>query len=295
MDKTFFFLSGLPRAGGTLLSALLNQHPDIHSGPDSPLAALMSWNLKVLDNNEQNLMYPKEGVDERIIKSVANAYYEDVSEQYIFDKCRVWSACGNVDMIRKYLNKDVKIVACVRDVVEVLASYLKLIHELPPNPDPIHATQDNFIDQQLFKDGSRNPNLSDDDNRCEWLMKENGLIQVALDALYQSKDQSFVHLVEYNDLVTNTQEVMDGIYDFLGIIPLTSHDLNNIVNPFKVNDEALGFPTLHDVRSSISVASIPPKDILSEYIINRYSGMEFWRPDFGSSAYNSQDGVCEDC
>ncbi len=295
MDKTFFFLSGLPRAGGTLLSALLNQHPDIHSGPDSPLAALMSWNLKVLDNNEQNLMYPKEGVDERIIKSVANAYYEDVSEQYIFDKCRVWSACGNVDMIRKYLNKDVKIVACVRDVVEVLASYLKLIHELPPNPDPIHATQDNFIDQQLFKDGSRNPNLSDDDNRCEWLMKENGLIQVALDALYQSKDQSFVHLVEYNDLVTNTQEVMDGIYDFLGIIPLTSHDLNNIVNPFKVNDEALGLPTLHDVRSSISVSSIPPKDILSEYILNRYSGMEFWRPDFASSAYNSQDGVCEDC
>ena len=85
MDKTYFFLSGLPRAGGTLLSALLNQHPDIHSGPDSPLAALMSWNLKVLDNNEQNLMYPKEGVDERIIKSVANAYYEDVSEQYIFE------------------------------------------------------------------------------------------------------------------------------------------------------------------------------------------------------------------
>ena len=36
-QKTYFFLAGLPRAGGTLLGAILNQNPDIYVGPTSPI------------------------------------------------------------------------------------------------------------------------------------------------------------------------------------------------------------------------------------------------------------------
>ena len=41
MDKTFYFMAGLPRAGSTLLSTLLNQNPRFYSGPSSPVLGAM--------------------------------------------------------------------------------------------------------------------------------------------------------------------------------------------------------------------------------------------------------------
>ena len=40
-QKTYYFMAGLPRAGSTLLSAILNQNPRIYSGPSSPVTSIM--------------------------------------------------------------------------------------------------------------------------------------------------------------------------------------------------------------------------------------------------------------
>ena len=37
MDKQFFFMAGLPRLGGTLLSSLLSQNPDVYVSLQSVL------------------------------------------------------------------------------------------------------------------------------------------------------------------------------------------------------------------------------------------------------------------
>ena len=39
--KTYFFLAGLPRAGTTLLGAILEQNPDIYVGATSPVLELL--------------------------------------------------------------------------------------------------------------------------------------------------------------------------------------------------------------------------------------------------------------
>ena len=39
--KKFYFMAGLPRAGSTLLSTLLNQNPRLYSGPSSPVLGAM--------------------------------------------------------------------------------------------------------------------------------------------------------------------------------------------------------------------------------------------------------------
>ena len=39
--KTYYFMSGLPRAGSTLLSVLLNQNPRFYSGPVSAVKMIM--------------------------------------------------------------------------------------------------------------------------------------------------------------------------------------------------------------------------------------------------------------
>ena len=44
--KTYFFMAGLPRAGATLLQAILNQNPDIHTGPESPVCGLIDNSLR---------------------------------------------------------------------------------------------------------------------------------------------------------------------------------------------------------------------------------------------------------
>ena len=38
-EKTFYFMTGLPRSGSTLLSSILNQNPKFYSGPSSPVVS----------------------------------------------------------------------------------------------------------------------------------------------------------------------------------------------------------------------------------------------------------------
>ena len=52
MSKKFYFMAGLPRAGSTLLSTLLNQNPRIYSGPSSPVLGAMYGIHEDFQSNE---------------------------------------------------------------------------------------------------------------------------------------------------------------------------------------------------------------------------------------------------
>ncbi len=41
------FISGLPRSGSTLLSAIFNQNPEFHAAMSSPVASLMNATLEM--------------------------------------------------------------------------------------------------------------------------------------------------------------------------------------------------------------------------------------------------------
>ena len=53
MDKTFYFLSGLPRSGNTLLSSILNQNPTVHVSSLSPVVDYL-WSAYSISLNDQN-------------------------------------------------------------------------------------------------------------------------------------------------------------------------------------------------------------------------------------------------
>ena len=53
----FYFDCGLPRSGSTLLTALLNQNPEIHAGTLSPVMELMYYTNEIL-HNEQAKAFP---------------------------------------------------------------------------------------------------------------------------------------------------------------------------------------------------------------------------------------------
>lgn len=262
MDKKYFFLSGLPRSGATLLSSILNQNPNIHSGPDSPVCGLVNQTLQFLDNNEQQILYPKNNLDKQLIQSIVSCYYSDVSSTYIIDKCRVWSNLHNINIIKKYINSDVKIICCVRNILEILASYILLIKKSP---------QISFVDCNL----SYVHKEINDENRCEWLMKKNGLIDISLSSLKESISLPCIHLIDYNMLATNPYKVISNVYNFLSL-PEYKHNFSNIINNFTTKDHLLGLPDLHKIKSTIEIPQKDISQILPETIIKKYSNMEFW-------------------
>ena len=114
-------------------------------------------------------------------------------------------------------------------------------------------------------------------------MRPGAAIDILLSSLSELKENgelSMIHIVEYEDLIKDPTKTMNKIYSFLEIEPY-SHDFNNIVDPeddSKVSDSMLGLPeNLHKVEKSLIDSKINPYEILSDYAINKYSNLEFWR------------------
>jgi len=267
MDKSYHFLAGLPRSGNTLLSAILNQNPNIYSTPLSPLPSLM-WEYErsccymenVNRNVENNVRANK------FLSSFISNFYVDVEKPVIIDREKGWGTPDNLNIIKRYITPTPKIIFTVRNILDILSSFVRM------NPEYIAKSVAN-----------RNVYISNyystQDATAEYLMETNGDIDKALLSLasaFYPENKGMFHIVEYNDLVAKPEETMSGIYKFLEL-PDYKHDFNNINKVESDNDTVLGLPEdLHNVRKSLS-NSKTSTDILSDYIKHKYSNMEFWR------------------
>ena len=275
MDKTFYFMAGLPRAGSTLLSTLLNQNPRFYSGPSSPVLGAM---FSVHDNfigNELYTGYPKPDRVNEIVGSVIRHWYSDVEEEVIFDKNRAWTA--RVPFIEGYIREEAKIIVPVRRVDEILASLLTMIHR---NTFKEGQPRINFVDEQLVKN---NIPISDH-NRCEYLLTiQGGIVWESLNAVKVGVEEGHgdkFHFVDYNDLVNNPQQELNDIYKFLGEEPF-EHTFDGLFNEHREDDlTTYGLGDMHEVHSKLEKTSSDPSEVLPESIIKLYNdnkkSLEFW-------------------
>jgi sulfotransferase len=269
MDKTYHFLAGLPRSGNTLLSAILNQNPDIYSTPLSPLSGLM-WDyinscnqIEHISRNQENETRAKE-----LLSSFFDTFYKGIDNPVIIDREKDWGTPANLDLIKRFVTPRPKIIITVRDILEIIASFVAMDAEYLKN---------NTANSGAFINNYRSPK----DSIAEYLMKPNGDIDKALlgvSSAFYPENKNIFHIVEYNDLILKPEETMSGIYKFLEM-PDYKHDFNKIEKVESDNDTVLGLPKdLHDIRKSLS-KSKTSTDILSDYIKHKYSNMEFWRKD----------------
>jgi sulfotransferase len=267
MDKTYHFLAGLPRSGNTLLSAILNQNPNIYSTPLSPMPTLM-WGyaesctyMEQINRNEENEIRAKE-----LINSFFDTFYKDVDKSIVIDRDKDWGTPANLDLLKRYVTPAPKIIVTVRDILEIIASFIAMDADYLKN---------DTAKSGLYINNYRSPK----DTVAEYLMRPNGDIDKALLSLasaFYPENKGIFHIVEYNDLVTKPEEVMSGIYKFLEL-PEYKHDFKKIEKVESDNDVILGLPdNLHSVRKSLSSSSTSV-DILSDYIKHKYANMEFWR------------------
>ena len=121
-EKTYFFLSGLPRSGITLLGAILNQNPDIYVGATSPVLQFMKLFAHYYKNHINNY-FPKEEFRKKTLTRICDDWYSDIDSPIIIDKNRGWSYNLTEAGI---ITKDIKIICPVRSILDILSSFILL-------------------------------------------------------------------------------------------------------------------------------------------------------------------------
>ena len=240
----FVCLSGLPRSGSTLLSAILSQNPKIHAEGNSAVCQLM-WDCHVACNttaNEQLRANNRDKTKDDLISSIPHIYYKDISEKIVVDKCRSWTLQPNIDLLKKYIDKNIKIIILTRPIDEIVKSFIKLNKK-----NNIKVAEIN-IDDTFLKSNS------------EPIMRSfNGVLHA------KNNNMNFL-FITYNDLVKNTEETIKKIYDFCNW-EYYQHDLKNIIAKYPENDEIYKLKKMHSVRPIIKIEE--NKINLPDHIINK--------------------------
>src|SRR5436305_15146281 len=91
MNNGIHFISGLPRSGSTLLSAILRQNPDIHAGMSSPIGALCQRMIFGMGPQSEFSSLITDSQRRNILHGLFNSYYQDIHPQkLVVDTSRLW-------------------------------------------------------------------------------------------------------------------------------------------------------------------------------------------------------------
>lgn len=232
----FHFISGLPRSGSTLLSAILRQNPAIHASMSSPVGGLFSAMQKASSGSNEAAMFLSDQSRARLLRSIFDACYAP-SDRIVFDTNRVWPS--KLPTLAT-LFPQAKFICCVRRPAWIVDSIERLIRSNPLQLSGIFGFEPGGT---VF-------------SRVNALMASGGLVGYAIDALregyYSPLAAGRMWLVEYEALARTPHKTIGAIYDWLGI-PRFEHDFGNIeqIPGAAAFDAKLGTPGLHSVRGRV--------------------------------------------
>jgi len=256
--KEFFFISGLPRSGSTLLSAILRQNSEFYADISSPVQSLIGATINVITASESNHLIDEDR-RKSLLRALFNAYYDAVEPPTVFDTSRGWTAKTS---LLKALFPQTKIICCVRDLFWILDSFERI------------AAKNTLWNASLTDDEARQTVTT----RCDALMdvKKEGQVVKPYYFLEEGMllNPDMILLVEYESLCKKPESVMRKLYDFIGK-PYFDHDFKNVEYDNEVYDKALNMKSLHTVRREVSWIERP--SILPKSVWEKYSGKEFWR------------------
>ncbi len=262
MDKTkkFYFLCGLPRAGNTLFSSIMNQNHKVAVTANSRVADIFIG-AEQLKLNEIYINYPDEQSLDNITKNIIPNYYSHWKEDYIIDRA-VWGLPINFEILKKYPPNKIKVIILVRDLKEILASFVKFSY----------SSNDNYIAREA----------KTLEERCDYVMKNGGSLHRWTQSVYnltRPENRDYIHLIEYDDLVSNTEVEIDKVYDYLDI-PKFKHRFTDLPqlenNEISYDDSSLGLG-LHTIKTDkVEKSNYDMYDYLPKDVDTRYKITKFW-------------------
>lgn len=206
-----------------MLSSILTQNPEIHAEGNSAVCQLM-WDTQRSVLGSEQIKANNKNILDSLVRLIPHTYYRDVVKPVVVDKCRSWTLPANVQMLNRYFDNSPKIIVLVRPLAEIVASFMAL------------RKANGWSDLEAGLLDDRSEPIMRSLAGVEWARKNN--------------NGEFL-FVSYDELVDKTQETIDRIYAHCGWEPF-GHDLHNIVNQFKENDEIYGLKGQHDVRPEVT-------------------------------------------
>ena len=257
-SKQLFFLVGMPRSGNTLFASIMNQNPEIAATPNSITLEIMK-DLFLLKQTDVFQNYPDHKSLDNVLDSVYDNYYKDWPQRIIIDRGPVMTP-GNLELMQKHFKKPFKCIILLRDLMDVLASYMQWYTENP----------NSFVNRY---------NLKNDEEKLSMIMNDKGAVVKDLLAIKNSYNYSgMCHYVKYDDLVTQPEQEIKKIYQFIDE-PYFNHRFNNldqiIVNGLSYDDNIVGSNMHKLFDGPVRKVYNPYIKKIPESIKNKYEHIKF--------------------
>src|SRR5210317_1043804 len=256
-NRKLFFLVAQPRSGNTLFASIMNQNKDIAATPNSITLEIMK-DLFLLKQTDVFQNFPDHKSLDNVLDIVYDTYYKDWPQRIIIDRGPVMTP-GNFQLMQKHYKRPFKCIVLLRDLMDVLASYMQWYTE---NPD---AFPNRY-------------NLNTDDGKLGMIMNKDGAVAKDLEAIKNAYNYpDMCHFIKYDDMVANPEQVFNNLYPFLGIKPFKHEfqDLKQIeVNGKGYDDKVVG-RNMHTIRTTVRKEINPYLDQIPERIKQKYGHIRF--------------------
>ena len=256
-NKKLFFLIAMPRSGNTLFASIMNQNPKIVCTANSITLEIMK-DLFLLKETDVFQNYPDHRSLDNVLDVVYDTYYKDWPQRIIIDRGPVTTP-GNFALMKKHFKRPFKCIVLLRDLMDVLASYMKWYTK---NPD---AFPNKY-------------NCKNDDEKLSMIMNKDGAVAKDLQAIKNSYNYPEMCLyIKYNDLVSQPEQEIKKIYDFIGE-PYFNHNFKDLkqinINGIGYNDTVVG-KNMHTIRTEIKKEYNSYINKIPERIRQKYEHIKF--------------------
>ena len=252
MQQRLVCVTGLPRAGSTLLCQLLAEHPEIYSdGMSSALfGAIQMLRARLSDSdfllaqldNEFDRAYARL---QRSCRAFAKAWWDETDRPIVVDKNRGWL---NQIELAEEVDPEVRMVVCIRELGQIFGS-IEAQHSKTLWLD----FPDDLASRSAY-------------GRAEALFAPQGVVGSPLTSLQAVQDrpvaqQARLFFIIFEHLMAEPQKVMTDLYQWLGVAPHTLDFQNLTVRPHE-SDSYYRFKYRHATRSHLDAPcrhEIPPR------------------------------------
>ena len=240
-----------------MFASIMNQNSEIVVTPNSITLEIM-MDLFFLKQTDVFENYPDHRSLDNVLDVVYDIYYKDWPQKIIIDRGPVTTP-GNFALMKKHFKRPFKCIVLLRDLMDVLASYMKWYTK---NPDAFPNKH----------------NCKNDDEKLSMIMNKDGAVAKDLQAIKNSYNYPEMCLyIKYNDLVSQPEQEIKKIYDFIGE-PYFNHNFKDLkqinINGIGYNDTVVG-KNMHTIRTEIKKEYNSYINKIPERIRQKYEHIKF--------------------
>jgi sulfotransferase len=245
MSQTFHFYAGMPRSGGTVLASILSQNPYVHVTSNTALYDVLNAANKAWRHAPTVISHPMHEQRANMNRAIINSMWAHCQKPIVIDRNRSWAHAMPIS--RKWFEKDIKVIASIRDIPGIITSWVTLYKR--ETGDHSQAGTERIANEM-------------------WDTFTKEFTETFVKLKREAGDR--VLFFEYDDITSNPRYHLSQIEDFLDL-PKFEYDLENIKGDFQDrNIVPGGLKGIHRIRPKYEKVSVPPEEELGSKLFERF-------------------------